>query len=263
MQIKNVTMAALTALLFWGASQTAQAQAVMHKMEGEGFFIIQETGALVVQNKDTLKVDLLPPAEARLKDYASVDLKVGDIILLLNGKKVTTAKQFEELYKAIKAGEEVSLGIKRDGGLRIVKFVRADESKLPKRQMMMMKKEGGGGGEDQVQFQTPDGTREFTGKGARILPSSGLVIAMKDKNIVVIGVMPMAAEKFTGGEVKESDIIVSANGAKFADTDELLAMIEGLADGAKVELSIARDGKSLTVAFIKAPDTGRRIIKHN
>lgn len=234
----------------------------MHKIEGEGIFIIQETGALVVQNKDTLKIDLLPPVEGRLKEYASVDLKIGDIILMLNGKKVTTGKQFEELYKAIKAGEEVSLGIKRDGGLRIVKFVRADESKLPKRQMMMMKNDGGGG-EDQVQVQTADGMKEFTGKGARILPSSGLVIAMKDKSIVVIGVMPMAAEKFTGGEVKENDVIASANGAKFADTDGLLAMIEGLADGAKVELSLVRGDKSLTVNFTKAPEAGRKIIRHN
>lgn len=262
MRIKDVTMAALMALLAWGGPQTTQAQVVMHKMEAEGFFMIPETGAMMVQNKDTLRIDLIPPTEGLPKDYASVDLKTGDIILMLNGKRVTTAKQFEDLYKAIKAGEEVSLGIKRDGGLRIVKFARADESKLPKRQMMMMKS-GGPEGESQVQVQTRDGMKSFSGEGIRILPASGLVIGLKDKKIVVVGVLPMAAEKITVGEVKENDIIASANGVTFADTDQLLAMIDGLADGAKVELSIVRDGKALTVGFTKAPDAGRRVIKAN
>ncbi len=219
-------------------------QVVQHKLEGEGFFMMQETGALVVQNKDVLKVDLLPPAEGRPKEYASVDLKVGDIILMVNGKKVASANQLEEMFKAIKPGEEVSLGIKREGGLRLVKFNRADESKLPKRQMMMVKKgDGGGDGEDQVQFQTKDGVREFTGKGARILPSSGLVIAIKEGGVQVIGVMPMAAEKIAGGAVKEGDMIVSANGKALTSTETALAAFELMQDEKHFIFEITRDGK--------------------
>lgn len=262
MQTRIVAAIALMTLGMFGATSQIEAQQVMHKMEGEGFFMIQETGALVVQNKDTLKVDLLPPPEAMAKGYAKVDLKVGDLILLVNGKKVTTAGQLEEIFKSIKAGEEVSLGIKRDGGLRLVKFVRADESKLPKRQMMMMKQDDGGGeGEDQVQVQTIDGMKEYTGKGARILPSSGLIIAIKEGGVGVIGVMPMAKEKIAGGEVKEGDMIVAANGKTLADTDELVDMVDGAADGAKLELKIKRGGEMFTVTITKTKDMGQRIIR--
>lgn len=262
MRMRIIAAIALVTIGLIGATAQIGAQQIMHKMEGEGFFMMQETGALVVQNKDTLKVDLLPPPEAMAKGYAKVDLKVGDLILLVNGKKVTTANQIEEIFKAIKPGEEVSLGIKRDGGLRLVKFTRADESKLPKRQMMMMKQgDGGGDGEDQVQVQTINGIKEYTGKGARIVPSSGLVIAIKDGGVGVIGVMPMAKEKIAGGEVKEGDMIVSANGKTLANTDELVDLVDGAAEGAKLELKIKRGGEMFTVTITKTKDMGQKIIR--
>ncbi len=264
MRMKSIAAIALAMIGLFGAIAQVGAQQIMHKMEGEGFFMMQETGALVVQNKDTLKVDLLPPPEAMAKGYAKVDLKVGDLILLVNGKKVTTANQIEEIFKAIKPGEEVSLGIKRDGGLRLVKFTRADESKLPKRQMMMMKQgegDGGGDGEDQVQVQTINGMKEYTGKGARIVPSSGLIIAIKDGGVGVIGVMPMAKEKIAGGEVKEGDMIVSANGKTLANTDDLVDLVDGAAEGAKLELKVKRGGEMFTVTITKTKDTGQKIIR--
>lgn len=250
------------ALLLIGVLDLKAQQVVQHKIEGEGFFMMQETGALVVQNKDVLKVDMLPPADARPKEYASVDLKVGDIILMVNGKKATSASQLEEMFKAIKPGEEVSLGIKREGGLRLVKFNRADESKLPKRQMMMMKRgDSGGEGEDQVQVQTRDGMREFSGKAARILPSSGLIIAIKDGGVAIIGVIPMAKEKIVGGEVKEGDMIVTANGKALSTTDELVDMMDGAAEGTKLELTIKRGGETFAVSITKTKDAGQKIIR--
>ncbi len=262
MRMKSVVAIALVVIGLFGASAQIGAQQIMHKMEGEGFFMMQETGALIVQNKDTLKVDLLPPPEAMAKGYAKVDLKVGDLILLVNGKKVTTATQLEEMFKAIKPGEEVSLGIKREGGLRLVKFTRADESKLPQRQMMMMKQgDGAGDGEDQVQVQTINGTKEYTGKGARILPSSGLVIAIKEGGVGVIGVMPMAKEKISGGEVKEGDMIISANGKTLANTDELVDLVDGAAEGTKLELKVKRGSEMFTVTITKTKDMGQKIIR--
>jgi S1-C subfamily serine protease len=259
MQMRKSLMVA--ALVLTGALGLKAQQVVQHKLEGEGFFMMPETGALVVQNKDVLKIDMLPPADARPKEYASVDLKVGDVILMVNGKKVTSANQLEEMFKAIKAGEEISLGIKREGGLRLVKFNRADESKLPKRQMMMLTKDEGGDGGDQVQVQTRDGMREFTGKGARILPSSGLIIAIKDGGVAVIGVIPMAKEKISGGEVKEGDIIVTANGKAIANTDELVDLVDGAAEGTKIEFGIKRGAEAFTVAITKTKDMGQKIIR--
>jgi C-terminal processing protease CtpA/Prc len=260
MRITHVSAVVLSALALLIAGQSAVGQAVMQSMEGEGFFIIQEIGALLMQKEDTLRVDFLPPVETRPKDYASVDLKVGDVILMLNGKKVADAKQIEKLYKEIKSGEEVSLGIRRDGGLRMVRFTRADESKLPKRQMMIMRNDGPGG-DNEVQVQTSEGMKTFSGEGVSILPMTGLVIGLKNKQITVVGVLPMAAEMISGGGAKEGDVIVTANGTEFESTDKLVAFIDGLADGTKVEMVLRRDGKMATVSFVKTEGNVRKIIK--
>ncbi|MBI5267169.1 MAG: PDZ domain-containing protein [candidate division Zixibacteria bacterium] len=262
MGITRVLTAMLLAVAALLAGQGAVGQAVMHKLEGDGFFLVQETGAMVLQRKDTLRVDFLPPVEARPREYASVDFRVGDIILMLNGKRVSDAKQLEDLYKGIKAGEEVSFGIKREGTLRMVKFVRADESKLPKRQMMMMRNEGPGG-KNEIQLQTRDGMKSFSGEGVNVLPAAGLVIGLKDKKITVIGVLPIAAENISGGEPKEGDVIVTANGKEFDSTDQLVSFVSELSDGAKVELGLRRDGTIVTVSFTKTPGKVRKVIKSN
>lgn len=219
-------------------------------------FTIGEVGAVIVDNGKELKVLHAMPVEMRPKAYKDIDIKDGDIVLMCNGKRLKTLKELEEAYNATAVAADFKLGVKRGEERMIVAFAKADPKDLPKMQMNMSTTEGampGGGNVRRMVF----------GGGQDIAPLMGLgiIVGKKDDVFKIVGVMQNAAK---GGDFKVDDIVESLNGEKIKSTQQLSALYEKLAVGAKLEIKYQRDGKSMQASLTKpAAPQGRVMMRAN
>ena len=221
---------------------------ITRQIEADGFFMIPELGAAVVQIKDTLKVDLMPPIEQRPKDYASVDLREGDLILLFNGKRVTTAAALESAYKALKIGDQIQLGLKRKDGLHLATFKKADESTLPKRKLMMMNVGGHG---DSSKIGSGPGALKIEGDKATVVISAGIVLSQKGGKTMVAAVLSIPDLEIIEGNFAQRDILEMINAKTVSSPKEAQTIVESVRDGDTVKVALSRGDEKVMVSFVK------------
>ncbi len=79
----------------------------------EGMLPLIELGIMLGEEDNAVKVlQVFPNA----KDiYPDCSIEKGDIVSKLNGKKITTSAEFQEVYSEIKAGETIDLFFVKDG----------------------------------------------------------------------------------------------------------------------------------------------------
>jgi hypothetical protein len=118
-------------------------------IRGEGAAALPEIGAILSVEQGALVVKMVAPAERRPEKYRSVDIVEGDVIMMVNGKRVKSAPEFTKAIDAVPPGEELKLGLQRGKQMMIAGFVRARPEELPQRQMIIRKE-----GEDNDSTQT-------------------------------------------------------------------------------------------------------------
>lgn len=215
-----------------------------------GVFNLPELGAVIIGGEKEIKVEAVMPAEHRLKAYKDIDLQSGDLILMMNAKRVKSAKEIEEIYNGLKAGEEVKLGIKRKEERFITSFAKADPKALPQRMMMVMDSDNAGGQAGTTR-RIMMGGQEFSGDVAP-LPGLGIIAGSKDGGEVrVLDLMPNASQTLGSADIKKDDVILALNGEKIKSAVQLGELYEKIAVGTKFELNYRRGGKSMTASLIK------------
>lgn len=217
-----------------------------------GVFNLPELGAVIIGGEKEIKVEAVLPAELRPKAYKDIDLQSGDLILMMNAKRVKSAKELEEIYNGLKVGEEVKLGIKRQEERFIVTFRKADPKDLPQRMMMVMNTDNAGS-QAGPNRRIVMGGREFSGDVAP-LPGLGIIAGSKEGGEVrVLELMPGAGSAPPNVALQKDDLILSVNGEKIKSAAQLGDLYEKIAVGAKIDLQYRRAGKTMTVAFAKPP----------
>jgi PDZ domain-containing secreted protein len=101
-------------------------------------FDLSELGAIILLKENKVIVEFVMPDQTRHADYREIDIRKGDEISYVNGKKIQSTVELEDLYKKTKIGDEIKLGIKRNENLGLITFKKADPESLPKRKMMKM-----------------------------------------------------------------------------------------------------------------------------
>ena len=241
-------------------SQLGAQVKMTRRVEAEGFFMIPELGAAVLQNKDTLRVDMISPESERPKEFASVDLREGDLILLFNGKRLVTAEAMEAAYKILKVGDAIQLGIKRKDGLHLVNFKKADESTLPKRKMMMMKVDDKDSSPDAKVF--PDkAVHKIEGDDVTLVASAGLILSRIDGKTVVASTLPLPGLEIIEGAFSEGDVLSSVNDRNVDDPQHAKDIIESLNLDDTVKCLVLRGDKAVPVSFVKSAVQPQVIIK--
>jgi len=231
---------------------------ITRQVEAEGLFMIPELGAAVLQVKDTLKVDMMPPTDQRPKAYASVDLREGDLILLFNGKRVSTAAALEAAYKALKVGDQIQLGLRRKDGLHLATFVKADESTLPQRRVMMLNVGDPG---DSSKMTSGPGVLKVEGENAAVVMCAGIVLSRKDGRTMVAALLPLPDLKMVEGKFTKGDILEMVNEETVASPQEAQTIIEGLRDGDTVAVALSRGGQKVVVSFVKTAAGPKTMLK--
>lgn len=215
-----------------------------------GVFNLPELGAVIIGGEKEIKVEAVLPAEHRPKAYKDIDLQNGDLILMMNAKRVKSAKEIEEIYNGLKAGEEVKLGVKRKEERFIASFAKADPKDLPQRTMMVMDTDNAGGQAGPTRRLVMGG-REFSGDVAP-LPGLGIIAGSKEGgNVRVLDLMPNASQALGSADIKKDDVILTLNGEKIKSAVQLGDLYEKIAVGAKLELHYRRGDKTMTASLAK------------
>ena len=195
-------------------------------------FMLPELGALIGVSPNGLMIVMVMPEAHRAEAYKKVDLQKGDFIKMVNGKGVKTCGDLRAAYEALKVGDELKLGIKRDKGLMIVSLSKANADDLPA-QMIMTTSEIG------------------SSDVAAALIDAGILLDEKDGIITVgdyIGAIPV---KFEGAKPAKGDILLKIQGEKVEGPDSIKQLWSKVEPGTKAELTFDRGGREITVRFLR------------
>jgi S1-C subfamily serine protease len=229
------------------------------QLEGEPYSL-GELGAIIGQDSTGLRVMFIGPREARPKTYQDIDLKQDDLILMMNGKRLTSTADLSKAIDSLKIGDNIQLGLKRDGQLMVVSFPKADPTSLPKRQMMVMKSDGGKGdtkiklgGKD---LRIPDGI-----KGIEPVPGLGILIGTKDNKVVVAAVLPFMQENPGLKALVGGDQILSVSDKPVNAPADFIAAFTAVKVGEKFTFKVLHAGKEAIISIIRSEDHGTRVIE--
>ncbi len=217
-----------------------------------GIFNLPELGAVIIGGEKEIKVEAVLPAGHRPEAYKDVDLQSGDLIVMINARRLKSAREIAEIYNGLKVGEEVKLGIKRKEERFIVSFGKADPRDLPQRMMLVMNTDEAGGQAGSSRRLVMGG-REFSGDVAP-LPGLGIIAGSQEGGDVrVLELMPGAGAAPPHIALKKDDLILSVNGEKIKSAVQLGDLYEKIAVGARIDLQYRRAGKTMIAAFTKPP----------
>jgi len=234
---------------------SAQQMRIIKAGEGGGF-LIPELMTFIGPENNQLTVTDRMPTDRLPKEYQAVDIRQGDIIMMVNGKKVSKPDELEKLYEGLAVGQEMKLGIKRGNDMLIASFKKADPSTLPTRRIMKVEDDGKG-----------SGTKVSIGKGPEIdgdavpLLGIGMILAAKNGKITVGDVLPLPGLAVLKSEPKVGDLLVSLQDRPLTTAEALRKTWDNISVGDTVRLVLSRDGKETLSVFAKPKALGEINLK--
>lgn len=212
---------------------TSMMFAQMHvEIDGKDVFNLPEAGAVIVEDDTKLYIAAVMPADMRIEDYKSLDLQKDDVVIMVNGGKVTTASQLRSIYKDAKIGEMIKIAVKRDGKPIMVSFKKADPSKLPK--MKIVTTDDGGEHEDVL-----------------VLPEIGVVVKDQSGKMVIESIFQTPDGEGSKDVLMKGDVLLSINGKKLKNVMQAQEILGKIGKGEMIKVGITRKGKQLEVGVPK------------
>jgi len=270
-----IVCVAIGRLAGWAVAASQPGLKIYTNDSGE-IFMMPEIGAIIVAgDEDVVKVEIVQPKEHRVKPYKTVDLEPNDVIMMVNGKRVTSIEKLQELYDLVEVGGDVKMGVKRGERIFLVSFPKADESKMPQRRMMVMSTEGdstmaGSGGSGPVTRVMKIGGSRITGNGAKkspadimilksptgqgrmiLLPDLGLMMEEKDDVIQVSSVSSNVPSLYQDEEPALGDVLMAIQGKPITNADQMKKEYQKIEDGTEVHFTFRRSKEEIDVSFIK------------
>lgn len=215
------------------AASTTTAQSTQLNIEGEPF-VFNEFGAIIAEHDGSLQVEMiLMEPDQREAAYKKVDLKQGDEVFMINGKRAKSISDIQEIYDALKAGDNITLAVRRDKARMMVSFPKADPD-APGGHRMMIRTATVGDGAD----ITP-------------IPGLGIVVSEADGNVKVSGVLPMPPDAEFKQVFEEGDIITEFQDKPLTSAADLQSRLEEIAVGDVMTVEVSREGGTDVFKFAK------------
>jgi PDZ domain-containing secreted protein len=171
-----------------------------------------------------------------------VDLKKGDKILMVNGKKIKTAKEVTTIYEALKTGEEFKMGISRDDKMQMVSFKKGDAK---------------------VKGVMHQEAIKMDGKSRNIFPTLelGFILEGKKDKLNIMKIMPGAPDFITKAKIAEGDQLIKVNKKPVKTVEQFTEEFAEIKTGQEMEITFLKNGKEITVSGKKPKSQGKVIIK--
>jgi S1-C subfamily serine protease len=247
--IRNVLYVFFALTVLFGTLSESQVKIIRRGVPGkdggsaDDLVDLRELAAMVALTDGKLVVDNVFDKAMRPKGYDAVDIRQGDVILMVNGKRVKSAADLRQEYTSVPTGSSVKLGIQRNEKMLIVSFDKADPAKLPKRNIII-RHDDGSGSEDMM-----------------VVPHTGLIIASKGGKVYVDGILPDDSSAVKSSGVKEGDVVTTINGSPVTSFANFSAAYKEIPVGKDVTITTSRKGKTGSFSFKKADGGQQRVIK--
>lgn len=212
-------------------------------------------GAMVVATDGKLRVDFIAPPEQRDQAYREVDIQEGDVLMMVNGKRVKSIEKLRELFEGLEVGAEIKLGLKRDKSIVIASFAKPDDSQMGGMVMMMTQdvEEGQDGGPATITTKT----MSFGGNDNMVpLIGLGIMLTNSDGSLKVGPRMQIQGRKVPEVDLQPEDIILSINDQAVNSAKQFSPVYDAIPDGEQVSLKIKRGDETLAITFVKPASPG-------
>ncbi len=252
--------AVICLVLVCAQSIDAQVQMVT-RVEGDGAFHLKEVQVFLTSSNDTVKVLMVLPKKLRPEGYADIEIEKDDEILMFNARRVKSVQGFEEMYNRLNVGDDVKLGLRRDGRLLIQSFKKIDPADLPQGTNVRIRLDASGDGDG----ESPVMTRTLrVGEGnVNLRPwfGTGLMLGTSDGKITVMRILEGMTSALADADIRKGDVIESLNGNPVKSLEQFFERYEQLPVGSKVDVGYTRDGKKLHLSFEKPAVRGKVMIR--
>ncbi len=250
------------ALAFATLPTTSHAQKMVMELDGDSIegqpYIIAELGAVVVFKNKRLEIMHVMDKHARPKEYLSVDVQAGDRFVMFNGTRLKTLEDLKGAFENAKVGQKLKFGIKRDKGMHMISFAKADPESLPQMSGMTMTIDDDG--PDSEDGADGDVNFNFQGEVAMLM-GSGIIANETDAGILIGALMPGAQKRFGKVDISKGDRIIKLQGKKITALSQLSELYDKIEVGGSVEFVLANEEGEYTVTFKKRDTQDGPIIK--
>lgn len=216
--------------------------------ESGEIFIIPECECLAMMKDSVISILAVLEPEKRPAKYKSIDIQKGDVLMMLNGKKLTDATLLRTLYDSLAMGAEIKLGLKRNGKPMIVSYQKGEPIEGGNMKMVMNTDGdtpgGPGGGRVVKQFA---GGEDFDEIDA--LVPLGILIGISKGKAVVADLLPMAGEVYGEKTPATKDELVSIDGKPVKGMETIESLRPSLVTAKKGTVVVKRDGKEITFNY--------------
>lgn len=201
--------------------------------------LLRELGAVTVADGDAVVVEKLLPAEIRPEAYRKVDVREGDVVMMINGERIHSLDTLRAAYDALAVGAKIKLGMGRGDGRFLVKLAKAEPEAA-----------GGGPGVHMVRMTV---SGDEGGGDVELLPELHALLGDRDGLRVVAKVME--------SDLHEDDAIVAIDGKKVDSLADFRAVYGALATGAEYRLSVHRGDADVEVESVKQEFQGKMMLR--
>jgi S1-C subfamily serine protease len=261
--LSTILMIFATTIILSGIAPAQEMKTMIY--DDDSVFMVREIGCLIKIENEKLVVNFMMDGDEPSKDQQDIDIKKGDIIAMMNGKRLKSKENFEEIFASIGEGEIVKMGIKRGQEMMIVSFDKPAAGSNQPSGMKMMVMDGPSGGEAKSTFTQDGGNVNINIEGdiEGMLPLLELgMILGEDDGVKIIQILPNFTHIFPEGKFVSNDLVSAVNGNKIATTDEFQKAFSAVSSGDDITITIQRDGKTIEETF-KKPESKMKIIKGN
>ncbi len=198
--------------------------------------MLQEFQTMLVTEDDIVKVEL---RMGRDEATPGVDrLEKGDVILMMNGKRIKDIDGLRELYDGIEKGSDIKIGVRRGEERFILSAIKGDVPEGASRMIM-----------------TFDSDSE-DGEQPVIVPSLGILLTNSESDVRISSIIPpMIADDLKSLEL-EGYIIALFNNEKPESATDLKDKIEAIAIGDSMSFTFEKDGDEMSLSFAKKAPKG-------
>lgn len=235
-------MAIITALCLCLSTALIAAQTAQLEIEGQPF-VLDEFGAVIAEHDGIVEVQMMVlPEDQRAAAYRKVDLRKGDQIIMINGKRARTAADLEAAYNDLKTGDKITLAIKRDQARMMISFPKADPEKQGARVMIRT---------------APPGAENATP-----ILSLGILVTETDGKIEIVDALPTPPGFPEQIKFNKGDIIAKLQGQPVTSVSDFEERYNAIETGEEVTIEKRNGGDVNEFSFVKpeAPQ-GRMMIK--
>ncbi|MTI86381.1 MAG: PDZ domain-containing protein [Balneolaceae bacterium] len=209
-------------------------------LSSESSLIMKEFGAVITQQNDDITVRIILP-DKKDSGQQRDRLQSGDVILMINGNRLSSIGDLKKAYQAIETGETVKIGVRRGEQRFILRRTKKDLEATT------------AGGSQSMSFNIGENSSPIPELGFMVTESGGQV---KISNIL----SPLLPEELKVLDLQGANI-VSISGKKPTSVEDFKKILGEIKIGQDMELVFNKKGKKQTVTLEKPKSKGKVLIK--